>query len=168
MYSKDELSTAFGLGQGSANEADEQARADYDRAYRALLSEPRFQTKLFEVRDTGTTILVMATRADGQHYALHPFFRKYGYGPDSILLTRLDTGEGHVDPYDWKENPRTMRLAALFIQEHFPDLKDRQVVDVGYAWNFYDELKGPETDMAMPPDVTCHQAVRARNVAAAS
>jgi len=93
------------------------------------------QVKLFEVRDRGTFIPVMATFFQGGE---SPLLRAAGYGTfqDYVILTKLTGGECNAsyDPYDWPTNPRTMREAHLFIEKsNWGDLQDGQVIDVEFV-----------------------------------
>lgn len=91
------------------------------------------RTICLEIRDSGTFIPAMATHIDpdlGDNYLI----RRAGYTDEyvTIILTNLVTGEGHNDVYDWNPNTRTMRLAHKYIQKHFHDLNDGDVIDIEY------------------------------------
>jgi len=91
------------------------------------------QIKLLEIRDRGTFLPVFALSTDptneGQRYLL----RRCGFHPDggAVILARLN-GEGNssADAYHW--NDRTMQTAHLYIEQHFADLSDGDVVDVEF------------------------------------
>lgn len=93
------------------------------------------QTKLFEVRDRGTFIPVMATIFDG---AEHPLLHAAGYvaGQHYVILAKLTGGDcaATYDPFFWPANPRTMREAHLFIDKTpWGDLKNGDVIDVEFS-----------------------------------
>ena len=47
-----------------------------------------------------------------------------------ILMSRLDTGQGTIDPYDWGN--RTLGTSHNFIKENFDGLKNGDVIDVEF------------------------------------
>lgn len=91
------------------------------------------ETKVIEVRDEGTFILVLAIRMDAapndivRNWAIH---YRSGYPRDgsAIVVMRLSDQKATVDPYDWGN--RTMGTAHDFIYNNFDSLKDGDVVDV--------------------------------------
>lgn len=91
------------------------------------------QVKLLEVRDRGTFLPVFALDTapsnEGQRYLL----RRCGFAPDgkTIIIARLN-GEGNssADAYHW--NNRTMQTAHIYIDEHFAELQDGDVLDVEF------------------------------------
>lgn len=95
------------------------------------------ETKVLEVRDAGTFIPVIATKMltmdPVEAYYVHG---RCGYSNDqthlSVILARLDNGEGNSDPYDWPGSTRTMRAAHLYIEKEFYNLASGDVVDVEY------------------------------------
>lgn len=102
------------------------------------------QVKLFEIRDRGTLIPVMATFFDG---AESPLLRVAGYaaGEHYVILTKLTGGEcsAEYDPFNWPANPRTMREAHRFIATSpWGDLQDGQVIDVEFLQG---ETSAPKT-----------------------
>ena len=107
------------------------------------------QIKLLEIRDRATFIPVFAISTlpanDGQRYLL----RRAGYAPDShcILLARLD-GYGNIfyDPYNWGD--RTMATAHHYIEQHFQNLNDGDVVDVEFILGETKEPKISERETA--------------------
>jgi hypothetical protein len=92
-----------------------------------------FETKLFEIRDEGTHIDVAAMKTISDAEQDQYLLRRAGYGVDSnlILISRLDGGQCHCDPYCWT-NGRTMQIAHEYIAKNF-DLHDSgDVIDVEY------------------------------------
>lgn len=104
--------------------------------------EPRenMQTKLFEIRDTGTFIPAIATRINGaEHYLL----RHAGYGSgerDYILLASLNKGLMTYNVYDWT-NSRTMKVAHQFIIDNWDTLESGAVIDVDFILGETDHPK---------------------------
>jgi hypothetical protein len=86
-----------------------------------------------EVRDTGTFIAVVAVRMESANEGQRYLLRRCGYSPDhpAVVLFRMN-GDGHAfsDPYSWTN--RTMQGAHLYIEEHFNELQDGDVVDVEF------------------------------------
>lgn len=91
-----------------------------------------FETKLFEVRDAGTFIPVMAVRFVTNIRDEHYLLRRAGYGVGSpyVLLTNLVTGKTNYDPYDWGN--RTLANAHKAIDEGWSDLTSGDVIDVEF------------------------------------
>lgn len=89
--------------------------------------------KFLEIRDRATFLPMFAftTRSDvdDQHY----LFRRAGYAPDSdlIMFGYLNGAQrAEYDPYNW--NDRTRRTAHEYIQAHWHELKDGDVIDVEF------------------------------------
>jgi len=87
--------------------------------------------KVFELRDEGTHIGIFAIRPEHTgglaDYELH----RCGFPADSeaVILGFLDgERESSADPYHW--SGRTMRPTHLYIEQHFDELEDGQVIDV--------------------------------------
>lgn len=103
------------------------------------------ETKLFEVRDRGTFIPVMATlmlptESPGSEEGQSEFFllRRAGYGFECplVYVSRLEP-QGHeqqsaYDCHDWGLFPRTMYLAHEWIEGHWNELKTGDVIDVEF------------------------------------
>lgn len=97
--------------------------------------------KMFEVRDSGTFIPVMATKLTPGGSEMNRYLlARAGYGrtpaeqSQYVMLTRVSGGGGvsHSDPWGWSQNPRTMHVAHKYITEHFDDLQEGAVVDVEF------------------------------------
>lgn len=96
-------------------------------------------TKLFEIRDRYTFIPVIATQMDSHdNQAQAWLLRRAGFvnvGDPSIryiLLCRFFGGRGecYCDPHSW--SGRTMAVAHEHIIAHWDQLKDSDVIDVGF------------------------------------
>ncbi len=99
------------------------------------------ETKLFELRDTGTFIPVIASRmrADrepevqifGSWKREHWLLRRAGYSdgePFLVLLARLDGGgRAEYDPYAWAS--RTWTPAHDYIAAHWDALRSGDLID---------------------------------------
>lgn len=93
--------------------------------------------KLFEIRDRGTFIPVMAVRLESPDERTRWLLASSGYGtqPEDhrryVLLFNLVGNQAHYDPYDWGP-ARTLRDAHRHILDHFEELEPGQVIDVEY------------------------------------
>jgi len=99
-------------------------------------------TKMFEIRDVGTFISVLAVRLGARNEAESYLLREAGYSEDVeyILLTKLSGCQGHVhyapfhssahDHYTWYD--RTMHYSHKYIKDHWDELESGEVVDVEY------------------------------------
>jgi hypothetical protein len=97
------------------------------------------QTKLFEVRDEGTFIPVLATKISGSD---SPLLRHAGYRDSYVILTNLVTCLSFYDPHAWSFS-RTLREAHLYIEKQFDELPNEAVVDVQYILGETPQPKGP-------------------------
>ena len=103
-------------------------------------------TKLFEVRDRATLILVMAVKLEGGTDIEARLLARAGYNRDDlacagynrdegiepyIILTKLDGVEAHYDPFDWGGG-RTMRTIHQYMIEHWDELVSGQVLDAEF------------------------------------
>jgi hypothetical protein len=108
-------------------------------------------TKAFEIRDRGTFIPAVATRLLSEPpfhskeemlseaYLLgRAGFRNVAIVP--IVLTHLQTGQSHIDMYDWKGG-RTMKIAHSYIAAHWHELESGQVIDVEFILSESDAPK---------------------------
>jgi hypothetical protein len=83
--------------------------------------------KTIEIRDSGTLIPALAIQVSGEDGWL---MRRAGFGGPMVYLLALATERARYDPYNWDN--RTMKVAHLFIEEHFDELRDGDVVDVHF------------------------------------
>lgn len=96
------------------------------------------ESKVFEVRDRATMILVLAVAVGAKEPSLTPWeakaVRRSGYGDSRlILLTKLDNGDKRIeyDAFAW-DRGRTMRDAHRFIEENWLKLESGEVIDVEF------------------------------------
>ena len=97
-------------------------------------------TKMLEVRDAATLIPVFAFRAQpafgGKGMAQNWLLARAGFGnrgdSSCVIFGRLDCAGISMnctyDPFSWRD--RTMQTAHQYVQRHFDELKDGDVVDV--------------------------------------
>ena len=93
------------------------------------------ETKLFELRDEGTFIPIIATLMYSENEAEAYLLRRAGYsiGPHDhwlVLLDRLEGGRSDCDPRsEHGGGKRTFPAAHEYIQHHWPELtRDRKSV----------------------------------------
>lgn len=98
--------------------------------------------KLFEIRDAGTTIPVMATALIARSEEERWLLRRGGYAEDRIdptlrderyiILWPLTGGVATYDPWGHQTLARTYRVAHQFIIERWHDLDSGDVIDVEF------------------------------------
>jgi len=100
------------------------------------------KTKIFEVRDKATFVVVMAIEIDiskvsGQDAYL---LKRAGFGETLIQLTSFNRCQSHYDCYEWGD--RTYQVSHNYIQEKWSELKSGDVIDVEFILG---ETTGPKT-----------------------
>jgi hypothetical protein len=104
--------------------------------------------KCLEIRDRATMFGVLAvdiTNADNRQQANLLKHHGYGAGSGLILMTHLGgRRQANYDPYDWGD--RTYAVAHDYIEKHFHELKDGDVVDVEYILGETPEPKRSEVN----------------------
>jgi hypothetical protein len=103
-------------------------------------------TKMVEVRDRSTFIPCLATRLVPKNDAERFLLRRVGYGPepaDYVLLTQLASLRASYQAADWSGS-RTMEAAHRWIEAHFEEIEDGQVVDVEFILGETSEPKRSE------------------------
>lgn len=99
------------------------------------------ETKILEVRDRGTFIPVLCVdmnpypELSDTRRAQEYYLRRSGYPCDgrpniAVAKVSMDGDPAWNDPYGWQS--RTMAVAHKFIIEHWPKLRDGDVVDVQF------------------------------------
>lgn len=87
------------------------------------------ETKLFEIRDSGTLIPALAIRVSGEDGYL---MRRAGFGGACVYLIHLEGERCSYDPYHWEGGSRTMPMAHEYIESHWDKLKNGQVIDIQF------------------------------------
>lgn len=96
------------------------------------------QIKMIEVRDSCTCIAAIAIRPwpSGPVEEIFLRYAGFGFSSDCILFGYLHASgtmaKWTYDPFDWPENPHTMRAAHHYVAQHFDELKNGAVVDIEY------------------------------------
>lgn len=107
-------------------------------------------TKIFEVRDRSTLLMVVATKLvpdkdeDKNVYNReYNLLRKSGFGDfdtrPMVLLYYIEGKKSHYNPYEWGD--RTLHTAHKFIEEHFDNLTQFDVIDVEFILGEADTIK---------------------------
>lgn len=107
------------------------------------------ETKMFEVRDEGTTMIVIAIKPDPRCEAERWGWAKSGYGTDPmgqreyVLLAPLHAGEGMLvcDPFKHPGVARTLPTAHNHIIQNWTYLRSGDVIDVQFILNETTEAK---------------------------
>ena len=88
--------------------------------------------KCLEVRDRATFIPVVAMDTRAANAQQQVLLRSQGYSVDgrTVIVVQLNDGTGQCDAYAW--GSRTMTAAHVYIEAHFGELKDGDVVDVEF------------------------------------
>ena len=89
--------------------------------------------KVLEIRDRMTCIPAIAIKMVPINEVQGKFLWRCGYPQEerfSIVLMRLDDQRASSDAYWWDD--RTHQTAHLYIEAHFDDLKEGDVVDVSF------------------------------------
>lgn len=109
----------------SKQEADGMALAEEYKALAKQKENLNMKTYAVEIRDRGTCIPAAVLVFQARNPAEVALYRKSGWGHGGCMLLRLDTGEGHADPYAWgKDGTRTMVMAAEWVQAAWRDYLD--------------------------------------------
>lgn len=107
-------------------------------------------TKLFEIRDRATFFSVFATLMEPTNGGNAYLLRRVGFGLGSnlVMVGRCDGGKAHYDVYEQNNGARTMMEAHRYIQDHFDELKDGDVIDVEFILGESDTKKISERHTA--------------------
>ena len=94
------------------------------------------ESKCLEIRDRNTFMPVIAIRPTAANPAQRYLLRRDGYRADTaerciILIAPQCRGVAY-DPYDWQTGARTIPQAHRYIEAHWHELADGDVVDVEF------------------------------------
>jgi len=95
------------------------------------------EVKCLELRDSMTFIPVICIRPVPVNAAQAYLLRRDGYSGDyetehCIIMIDAQCRGVAYDPYDWTGD-RTKRTAHIYIQQHWHELRDGDVVDVQHS-----------------------------------
>jgi hypothetical protein len=86
------------------------------------------ELKQFEIRDRATCVPALAIRISGDD---GPIVRRAGFKSPMVLLIMLAHPKIEYDSFSW-DNQRTMGNVHRYIEDHWDELIDGQVVDVRF------------------------------------
>lgn len=94
------------------------------------------EIKVLEIRNSNTFLPVICIKPVPDNEAQRCLLRRDGYScqPDDPIIIMIDAQCRGVayDPYDWPHDPRTKQNAHLYIEQHWRELKDGDVIDVEF------------------------------------
>lgn len=110
------------------------------------------KAKLFEVRDAGTFIPVLAVQLGSEHEAERYLASRAGYGrtapeqSEYVYVAKINGNDsgGTYDPHQWSGGARTMPTAHQYIIENFDALEPGAVIDVEFILGRTDQPKQSE------------------------
>lgn len=110
--------------------------------------------KLFELRDKGTLVPVLACLMASENDQEAWLLRRAGYGPgnDLVLMAGIAAhpDKASYSPYDWGNN-RTRQVAHQYIAQHWDDLPTGAVIDVEFILGETKEPKKSERRLSLVP-----------------
>lgn len=106
------------------------------------------ETKLLEVRDRGTMMVVIGIRPAPRSDIERQMMYRCGFNTpqDYVLLGDLDGGKFAMtyDKYDYYQSSRTKFVAYGYIQEHWDELQSGDLIDVELILGESTEMKASE------------------------
>lgn len=104
------------------------------------------KTKMFEIRDRATCMVVAAMKTKGESVAEGRLLKRAGWDENSVILCSIDGGsEATHDPFVWRKNGNnTLFQAHLYLQKHFESLEDNSVIDIEFIAGKTDKPKESE------------------------
>ena len=94
------------------------------------------EVKCLEIRDTGTFIPVICLRPVAENDRQGYLLRRDGYRADEtercIIVIKAQCRGVSYEPYGWPLGSRTMQVAHSYIEGHWADLWDGDVIDVEF------------------------------------
>jgi hypothetical protein len=108
------------------------------------------EVKCLELRDHNTFVPVICIRPVADNEAQRYLLRRDGYRADEsehcvILIDAQCRGVAY-DPYDWHGGGRTKPNAHQYIERHWHELRDGDVVDVAFILGETSEKKISESE----------------------
>jgi len=121
------------------------------------------EEKFVEIRDAGTLIPALAFSVSASIESERWLMERAGFGRDVatqmeyVFLLALESGRANWDPFEWPENPRTLRIAHLALAGRLPEqfqergngvafdvIESGDVLDVEYVLGLKDVVKKSE------------------------
>lgn len=114
------------------------------------------QTKLLEVSDQATRYFVMAIKMYDETDKANNMILRRGLGfsmeHPNILIVDPNTKEVQYNALSWPANPRTNRYAAMYIEKHWDELKDGDVVDAYQQYVIETNKRLPDSKKVSVPE----------------
>lgn len=108
------------------------------------------EIKCLELRDANTFIPVICIRPVPGNEAQRYLLRRDGYRGDArehcIIMIDAQCRGASYDPYNWPHDGRTKPVAHNFIQDHWDELRDGDVIDVQFIVGETDAKKISERE----------------------
>lgn len=116
------------------------------------------ETKLFEIRDSGTFMPCMAIRLTWECQEERWLLRRAGFSAEGISTNGLNGAEKYIlfhplcsdqityDAYNWNRGARTVPLAHKYVIDNWNELKSGDVIDVQFIIGETKEKKISERD----------------------
>lgn len=106
------------------------------------------QVKVLEVRDIATFIPIVCVKPIPVNEEQKYLLQRDGYVGDAsercVIVIKAQCRGVSYDPYNWPGGSRTMPSAHLYIEQHWDELKDGDVVDVQHILGETPEPKKSE------------------------
>lgn len=100
-------------------------------------------SKFLEIRDRATTIPVIATITYSDDENEQKYFDHAGFDEDTIILTILSPNtQSECNSYNWDN--RRITTAHQYIEEHFYELNNFDVIDIEFILGESENKKKPE------------------------
>lgn len=95
------------------------------------------KSKMLEIRDSCTTIPVIAIKTIPENDDERRFYDRAGFGDCSVVLINMAGGaKCESDCFNWrKDGTRTMFHAHQFIVANFDDIPNMSVIDIEFILN---------------------------------
>lgn len=93
------------------------------------------ETKIVEIRDRSTFVGALAMRMSSDDPTQAYYLRRTGYEHGTIVLMSLNDQVATADVYEWpnlRPGMRTMQVAHEWIERHFDEVQNGDVIDVEY------------------------------------
>jgi hypothetical protein len=111
------------------------------------------EIKCLELRDRNTFIPVICIRPVPDNDAQRYLLRRDGYRGDAgercIIMIDAQCRGVSYDPYDWPRDTRTKPHAHAYIEEHWSELRDGDVIDVEFILGETTEPKRSERETSV-------------------
>lgn len=92
--------------------------------------------KAIEIRDAATFIPAVAIKMEPANEAQRYLMARVGFRDGAgVVLMVLNTQKATADPYDWPSlglGPRTMPVVHVWLEQHFDEVVDGDVIDVEF------------------------------------